>query len=275
MISPAPYRIASESSAPTATSAGAGRALAPQESPALAAARSPGVSASELKFALSEPQAIELEALLSPHLTRDPHSRPELDGAYLISTLYTDTPQFDVFRRRGPQARRKLRVRRYGVEPSVFLEIKSRRGRRVSKRRATVNADNLPRLEQRASSGDWAGDGFLQELHAANLRPVCQISYLRRAYFGADDLGPVRFTLDRGLCGLPSAGWEFSASSEFVTINPGRVVGELKFHGALPRVFKTAIRTLQLIPGGFSKYRYAVRTLGLCPASEEPSCPTG
>ena len=50
-------------------------------------------------------------------------SGPHGDG-YTTTSLYFETPGFDVYHRRGSYGRSKFRIRRYGEADIVFLERK-------------------------------------------------------------------------------------------------------------------------------------------------------
>src|SRR5262249_23101153 len=63
-----------------------------------------GPPAYELKFLLHEEQAGEVVARVARRLAPDPYGDPALGGAYRTTSVYTDTPQFDVFHRAGNSA---------------------------------------------------------------------------------------------------------------------------------------------------------------------------
>src|SRR5262245_3399496 len=111
------------------------------ESPSLfgpGVAEADGLPAYELKFLLSEEQARAVANHIAVRLEPDPHGDAALGGAYRTTSVYTDTPDFDVFHRTGVSAASKLRVRRYGTAGSVFLERKDKDGDRVRKCRSAV-----------------------------------------------------------------------------------------------------------------------------------------
>src|SRR4051812_10453841 len=89
----------------------------------------------ELKFQLTAAEADHLEAWGRHHLTPDPHG---LDGSYDTTSVYCDTADWDVFHRSPRYRRSKFRLRRYGTNPIIFLEIKSKWGDRVEKKRTGV-----------------------------------------------------------------------------------------------------------------------------------------
>src|SRR6185503_15586261 len=88
----------------------------------------------------------------------------------------------------------------------------------VIKRRTTIPIDELTRLDagepiaevesaliqkngNENGNGwhDWSGRWFERRLRARDLRPVCQVTYLRTARVGATAAGPFRLTIDSQL----------------------------------------------------------------------------
>ena len=53
----------------------------------------------EVKFLLTKAEAQEVERRLRGRLAPDPHADPALGGAYRVTSVYFDTPNFDVYRR--------------------------------------------------------------------------------------------------------------------------------------------------------------------------------
>lgn len=214
----------------------------------------------ELKFLLAEAQAREVERFAAMHLAADPHADPALGNAYHVTSLYLDTPGFDVFHRFPPHHRRKLRLRGYGSSVAVFLEQKTRRGDRVRKRRSSIPSGELERLAQPLALPSWAGAWFQERVVERGLRPAFQISCLRTAFLGHGAEGPMRLTLDRQLRGLPNPDWRLLAGSGGLPLLAGQLVLELKYRTAMPSLFKRLIEQMGLSPGPVSKYRLAVRT---------------
>ena len=83
--------------------------------------------AAELKFLVSPALAGQIGGWVLGRLQPDPHAGGGTGGAYRITSLYFDSPPFDVFHRRGSYGRAKYRIRRYGASETVFLELKFRR----------------------------------------------------------------------------------------------------------------------------------------------------
>ena len=233
------------------------------ESPALLPWKPGDASAYEMKFLLDERQAREVESLLAPHLVRDPHALPELGHAYRITTVYCDTPEFEVFHGVGSHRRRKYRLRCYGSEQRVYLERKTKRGQQVRKRRALVNQTELAGLSRFQAVQGWQGDWFHRQLLERRLNPVCCLDYLRTAFIGAGNEGPLRLTFDRNLSGAAARDWLPNRAASPIPFLSERVVCEFKFRGTLPALFKTAIQTQQLTPCGFSKYRNCIQAVAV------------
>ncbi len=241
------------------------------ESPSLFDPRAAGAdspAAYELKFLLAEEQAREMATRLRGRLALDPHADPSLGGAYGTTSLYTDTPQFDVFRRIGDYATCKYRVRRYGAGGPVFVERKEKDGQRVRKCRATVPADELALLASPGHRPDWVGDWFRSEAAERELRPVCRVSYERLAFMGSFDAGTVRVTLDRNIRGEAASGWEVLPVADGPELLPGFVVCEFKFRVALPAMLKELVAAFGLTPTTVSKYRRFARATDLAGTPE-------
>jgi hypothetical protein len=210
----------------------------------------------EMKYLLDESNARRVEERLAPLMSPDPHSDPDLQNAYRIGTIYCDTPGFDVFHRVGSHRHRKYRVRQYGNESCVFLERKTKRGNRVRKVRTSIDLGNLPSLSEAACDADWHGRWFHDQFHFRRLRPACRVDYLRTAYVGADDQGPIRLTFDRDIRSTLVDGWSFNGAGDGRLAIASLVICEFKFHGVLPAIFKSAVQEFRLVPTGVSKYRH-------------------
>ena len=260
-----PFAGAARGSAGVATPSPAGTL----ESPSLFVAgetRADAPAAYELKFLLPEETARAVADRVSSRLAADPYADPALGGAYRTTSLYTDTPRFDVLRRTGDYASSKYRVRQYGAAGPVFLERKDKDGNRVRKCRATVPADDLAVLARRHAPADWVGGWFRDQVAERELVPVCRISYERVAFMGVADCGAVRVTFDRNIRGEAADGWEVRAVGGVPELLPGLVVCEFKFRVALPAMLKEVVEALALTPATVSKYRRFARAAGFAGA---------
>ena len=159
-------------------------------SPALRSATAGGRSAFEIKMGLDPHVAHDLEKYVASIMQCDPYAaqRPEL--AYRVTTLYTDTSQFDVLHRTTARKRRKFRLRRYGQEACVYLERKTRHQSRVRKKRTVVGAEQTIELTSESTVPNWSGRWFHQSIRRHHLRPVCAIAYRRSAFIGTSEFGP-------------------------------------------------------------------------------------
>lgn len=216
-------------------------------------------TASELKFVIAPPLALRVADWARTNLDPDPHGLgPHLDE-YETSSLYFDTPKFDVFRRRGSYGRAKYRVRRYGGASVVFLERKLRQPGMLVKRRTLEPVDGLQRLELSEPVPGWAGEWFHRRLLVRQLRPVCQVSYHRIAR-NVNGTG-ARLTLDTDLHVAPVEQAAFVAERG-VRFFERSLVLELKFPGRLPAIFRRLVEEFALEPSTASKYRLGMASLG-------------
>jgi hypothetical protein len=253
---------------PLADGAGGGGLESPSLFDPNAAARPDSPAAYEVKFLIPEDQARAILHWLGGRLALDPYADPALDGAYHTTSLYTDTPQFDVFRRVGEFGACKYRVRRYGTSGPVFLERKEKDGQRVRKCRATVPPDELALIAEGKPRHDWVGEWFRTQTAERALRPVCRVSYERVAFMGHTDAGAVRVTFDRNIRGEAAESWEPVPVGPRAELLPGRVVCEFKFRVSLPAMLKELIETYGLTPTTASKYRRFIRAAGLAGTTE-------
>jgi len=222
----------------------------------------------EVKFLVTEAEAAEVERRLRSRLAPDPYADPDMGGAYQVTSVYFDTPAFDVYRRSVRFRRRKYRVRRYGGDPTVFLERKVKRKQRVRKRRTSVPLAELEVLAGAAPDG-WPAAWFAHQLAARGLRPVCRVSYDRVALIGTSHDGPIRVTFDRAARGSAAHGPAPEPVANGVSLLSGEVIAEFKFLAAMPAAFKDVIEGLRLGPRPVSKYRRCVKAIGLT-AEEGP-----
>jgi hypothetical protein len=237
----------------------------------------PGAApAFEIKFLMDEACAHDIESRLKSQMSLDPHADPALGNAYRTTTVYCETPEFDVFRGLGIHKCRKFRLRCYAASPGVFLERKTRRGQRVRKRRTAGVRGDLTRMEQ-SPVEDWSAGWFHRQVSSRRLSPICSVQYVRTAYVGEADEGPMRLTFDRHLRGAATAGWFPEFSADGIPFLSDQVICEFKFRAALPAKFKSVIEELQLVPAKVSKYRRCLEALGLAGLARDVrySAPSG
>jgi hypothetical protein len=197
---------------------------------------------------------------------------PDASGAgpfgdeYATTTLYFETPRFDVFHRRGSFGRAKYRARRYGLADAVYLERKFRTDRLLAKRRTAVPLADLERLGRPPSACTWAGHWFHRRLIARGLQPLVQVTYDRLARTGPSPNGTIRLTVDRNLRVLPMPDRAFLPGTGLPVLDEQWIL-ELKYRVDLPAVFKTLVETFALDPAPVSKYRLGLAKLDYSPAA--------
>jgi len=242
-------------------------------------ARSPGLRtgiAFELKFELSLADVLRMKAWARRHLHTDPHG---VDGCYRVTSVYCDTPSFDIYRRVAGYRGSKLRLRRYGDAPFVFLERKLRTGDQVRKRRVEVAPEELPLLASYMAGATppagWAATWFLDRALKKRFAPVCRVAYDRTAFFGMAGGQSVRLTIDENVIGVPARGWEAQPLSEGLELLSGSALLELKFQDSIPELFRELLPELPAQTARVSKYRRCIQMCGLAPAVSTPGAEPG
>lgn len=224
-------------------------------SPSLGSAR----GAFEWKFLVDAEQSRRVKEWAREHLAADPHLEGSLDDGYHVNNLYLDTPDFQTYRRRPYYRRRKFRLRRYGQEAILWLEVKRKHKGQVHKRRVSVDEAEFARQLAQPFDPAWGGAWFRRQLDRRGLRPVCQVTYCRFARVGISATGPIRLTIDSDLFAQGTADWLVPvAPLAGEPLLAGRQILELKFRDVLPVSFRDLIHQLRLESGAFSKYREGV-----------------
>ena len=231
--------------------------------------------ASELKFVVDRATGIAIRSWARTNLEPDPHGTGPWADEYATASLYFDTVEYDVFRRRGSYGRAKYRIRRYSDADFVFLERKLRRPRLVVKRRTRIPLDAIHTLSIDGSDSTHASSWFTARLAARRLVPVCQVSYRRLARGSNGSHPPVRLTLDEDMRATAVSAVAFAGSGGEAILREGMVL-ELKFRGCLPAIFRRLVEEFALRPQRSSKYRLGMTVLGhVVPSddADEPSAP--
>lgn len=240
------------------------------ESPSLQTPDGSG-PAFEMKFLIDESLAQQVEAWGHARLQLDPNGIDELNGGYRTTTLYTDTPTLDVYRKSRKFRSRKYRVRRYGDADWLYVERKTKRGEQVAKRRSRIVAADLGALGLPTTDETWDGAWFRDCLRRRQLEPVSQITYERLAFGGQCEEGPLRLTFDRNIHGTIIADWTLAPFASGPLLLNGFVIMELKFRTALPSPFKLLVQEFQLTSTTVSKYRLCREQNGAVPTETESS----
>jgi len=213
-------------------------------------------NALEIKFEVDVDTAEKIRTRARALFEADPFASGPHADEYLSSTLYFDTADYKVYRRKASYRRAKHRVRRYGTADLVFLERKLRTPDLVSKRRTTVRCNDLPLLSAATLDPSWEGRWFHERLILRQLRVVSQVSYRRTARIGMSDYGPFRLTVDEDLRGVAVDGAEFHPAGGVLLTE--RAIVEMKFRAAMPAVLKQIVEEFALHPSRVSKYRLGI-----------------
>jgi hypothetical protein len=224
-----------------------------------AGARETRAFASEIKFVVPRAAGLAIRDWARRRLSADAHGNGEFGDEYRVTTIYFDSPEYDVYHRRRSFGRAKLRIRRYDDREQAFLERKLRRPGMLAKRRTLVNLDALARLEQ-SDAADWDGEWFLRRLRLRRLRPVCEIAYHRVAREARIASGSIRLTLDERLRVAAAERPEFGDGDGIRILEPSMIL-ELKFRAEVPAVFKELVGEFGLQPQAASKYRLGLAAL--------------
>jgi hypothetical protein len=190
---------------------------------------------------------------------------------YSVRSIYFDSRNLDFYHEKlaGLRTRKKLRLRAYNEctgNPCVFLEIKRKSDKYISKNRAPVLWEDIPELFQSGDVGKYIvhrkgmpeglDDGrrfFFHYFHRL-LLPTILITYNREAYCGKFDRF-LRITFDRNLRSslFPDLGDLFSEESMKESAENFSIM-EIKFGGGFPVWMTGIISSLNLRKQPFSKY---------------------
>ena len=220
--------------------------------------------ARETKFLVDESLAPRLVEWARANLARDAFGSGLFGDEYTTTSLYYETPDFDVYHRRGSYGRSKFRVRRYGASDIVFLERKFRTHRLLAKRRTTVPITDLEHLAAPVPEPSWPGYWFHRRVLLRRLDPLIQMSYARVARVGMASAGPIRMTVDTDLRVLPMPDRAFIPGVGFPLID-GHCIVELKYRLELPALFRQLVETFRIESSAVSKYRLGLSVLDYAP----------
>lgn len=218
------------------------------------------LAAREVKFVVPVSMRPGIVEWARQHLGPDGHGAGIDADEYSTSTLYFETPEFDVYQRQGSYGRSKYRIRQYGESDLVFLERKFRTDRLLAKRRTRVSGSDLLRLENDCPDPKWDGFWFHRRIVLRRLRPLLQLSYDRIAREGMSSTGPVRFTIDANLTALPMPDRAFLPGIGMPFLE-GFAIIEIKYRISLPAMFRTLAEQFGLQLQKISKFRAGLRAL--------------
>jgi hypothetical protein len=234
----------------------------------------------EMKYLVSDIQAEVITGYVRAHLELDKYSKLQRGGMYPITSLYIDSPDFQLCKESltGKKNRFKLRIRGYTDEPEYprFLEIKRRLNSVIIKSRARVMDRDIASLlagrtlgPQSYRTDETTLNQFQLYVQSINAGPKVLIRYMRQAFESISE-NRVRVTFDRDLyycieneptVRLGGTGWQRN------TLTDGAVVLEIKFSGTYPAWLAGMVKYFELNQKSISKYATSICqscSLGFC-----------
>ena len=233
----------------------------------------------EIKFLVDESLVSQFIPVVHSKMTLDSYADPTT-GGYSVEGIYYETAALNVFNKTPGYSRKKFRIRRYSQGETLFLERKSKRRGIVTKRRIQLEAQQLPDIIKASlrdqlkpepisePSGHTEMNWFAKRLDTLMLRPTLCIAYDRIAFLQADQLGPIRLTIDRriGCCRLEEEG--FPCRSSYKQILGGKCIVELKYRETMPSLFRQFVEEFRLEIQPVSKFRHGMLATGLATEGE-------
>jgi hypothetical protein len=229
----------------------------------------------ERKYTLTDQQAVAIRRVVRAYLPPDQHMNGDELG-YEVYTLYLDSPELALYRRsvEGKKRRQKLRIRFYDQAPdaSVFLEVKQRIAKAITKRRAEVAKPTAERLlagepilsSELVSHNDRTAQAlaeFNQHRHRLAARGVVLISFRREAYMSAIP-GSARVTFDRRITVHPyDPTWGLRLTGQGTQVGGACVVMELKHEGKRPDWMRDLTASFGLRRASCPKYVQCLQAL--------------
>lgn len=218
-----------------------------------------GKWSNEVKFVVPRELVPQILEWVRGHMSPDPHGLANLDGAYLVRTLYLDTVNQDVLKRSKGYRVNKYRIRRYGCDSTLHLECKRKIGNRVAKDRVTTSGLSLLHLSEETKDRptSFEPSSFWDAVAYRRLEPATLVEYKRFAFFGIEFGQTLRLTLDVDITTQRHEEWSVPSIDEPTKVSDEAVI-EIKFPELLPSLFKEFLLRFGLTPVGFSKYRVAM-----------------
>ena len=190
----------------------------------------------------------------------EPRLRPDEYFSNTVSSVYYDTPDYDLIRHsiQKPIYKEKLRLRGYGKTDSdslVFVELKKKFKGIVYKRRIELPAHQAeswlaggpaPDDSQISHEIDWV-------LHRYELAPKIHICVDREAWVDKENPN-LRFTFDKNIRYREDELNLSAGEHGRLLLDEGSVLMEIKMPGASPLWLAELLSRVDVFPAGFSKY---------------------
>lgn len=218
----------------------------------------------ELKYIINKEQYQKIKEELEKHMVLDEYC--EKDGKYTLYNIYFDTENDDVIRHSlsKPYFKEKLRIRSYNIPKSyndlVFLELKKKIGKIVSKRRITITYQDAMDL---ISNGKLSiannyldkqiSSEILDFLSRYDVKPKVYISYERVAYFDILDR-EFRVSFDKDILSRRNMVNLINGDFGKEVIDNDTYIMEVKCDGKIPLWLCKTLSEFKIYKASFSKY---------------------
>lgn len=213
----------------------------------------------ELKYMIDEGTYRVIKARLLPLMQADAHGE---NGEYRVTSLYFDDLYDSGYNDKlnGVDARRKFRIRTYGLDPSIItLEAKHKDGDFVSKITKPLTMEQYRALLAGDSSfmkdSDDAEDAFGEYYRSdkiSHLRPKVIVDYRREALIYP--FGNVRITFDKRLSTCYNTIDMFDKNAFFSPIYPREIILEVKYDCYIPEAIQAVLHGTCATQQSVSKY---------------------
>ena len=211
----------------------------------------------ELKYVMYYHEFARIRKQLSALMKRDIHGG---DFGYVVRSLYFDSVYdrdlYDTVD--GYLKKAKIRLRTYGKDSQVKLELKEKQGSDSLKRSLTLSREEADRMQKcdygfLLSRPEEAACKIYLRLMEGAYQPKTLIEYDREAY--TYPAGDVRVTFDTGARGTAS-GWDLFGENPPWTplIGAGTGVLEIKYTSMLPAFLKNILKITDRLAVANSKY---------------------
>lgn len=212
----------------------------------------------EKKYIINQKQYQILKEILGKTMIEDEH------GESTICNIYFDTEDYELIRHSitKPIFKDKIRLRSYNVpsqEDNVFLEIKRKYDKVVSKRRIAMKLSDYYKMNLNNPKEQIERElAYYFKLY--KLTPKVYLSYSRTAYYDKEDKG-FRITFDSNIIAR-TYDLKLESGSYGETILPkGQYIMEIKTLNSIPLWLVKYLNDLKIVPGSFSKYGEAYTQL--------------
>ncbi|MEZ6095898.1 MAG: polyphosphate polymerase domain-containing protein [Pirellulaceae bacterium] len=217
----------------------------------------------ELKYIIPKSMMASVFEWANRTLSPDPFASPT-DHSYLISSVYLDTEELDIFSNSSGNEDAKYRIRRYGCGSEIWFERKRKRKFTVDKQRALVVDDSILQAANQVGtlgdSGDKNTQWFIDHVHQLKLQPIVAVQYKRFAWIEPSHAYSNRLTIDTDLRVKRHLHWSLPEINDPELISSeAPCVLELKFSSNLPTLFKQFLSVFDVRYTSYSKYRTAIQ----------------